>query len=259
VEPGLHPTAIIDPRARLAAGVTVGPYAVIGADVAIAEGCRIGAHAVLEGPMTLAERCVVSPHASLGSPPQDLKYRGEKTTLDVGPDNTFREFVTINRGTSGGGGTTRIGKGNLFMAYAHVAHDCVVGDGIIFANAATLAGHVTVEDGATVGAFSGVHQFCTIGRQAFVGGYTVVTQDALPFVKVVGNRAKAYGINAVGLERKGMSAETIDALRRAYRILFQAGLNTSQAAERIEKELSGHAECRYLLEFIRRSERGIVK
>ena len=259
MEPLLHPTAIIDRNATLAPDVVVGPYAVIGAGVVLEAGCRVGAHAVLEGPATLGSRCAVSPHASIGSPPQDLKYRGETTTLVVGPDNTFREFVTINRGTSGGGGVTRIGQGNLFMAYAHVAHDCTVGDGTIFANAATLAGHVTVEDGATVGAFSGVHQFCTIGRYAFVGGYTVVTQDALPFVKVVGNRAKAYGINTIGLERKGVAPASIEALKRAYRILFQAKLNTSQATERIERELSEHEECRYLLAFIRRSERGIVK
>jgi UDP-N-acetylglucosamine acyltransferase len=259
VEPLLHPTAIIDSKATLAPDVVVGPYAVIGTGVVLEAGCRVGAHAVLEGPATLGPRCAVSPHASIGSPPQDLKYRGETTTLVVGPDNTFREFVTINRGTAGGGGVTRIGQGNLFMAYAHVAHDCTVGDGTIFANAATLAGHVTVEDGATVGAFSGVHQFCTIGRHAFVGGYTVVTQDALPFVKVVGNRAKAYGINTIGLDRKGIPPASIEALKRAYRILFQSKLNTGQAVEKIERELSDHEECRYLLAFIRRSERGIVK
>ena len=259
MEPLRHPTAIIDRSATLAPDVVLGPYAVIGAGVVLGPGCRVGAHAVLEGPTTVGERCAISPHASLGSPPQDLKYRGETTTLSIGSDNTFREFVTINRGTVGGGGTTRIGKGNLFMAYAHVAHDCLVGDGTIFANAATLAGHVTVEDGATVGAFSGVHQYCTVGRHAFVGGYTVVTQDALPYVKVVGNRAKAFGINTIGLERKGIPEDAIAALKRAYRILFQSGLNTSQATARIEQELSDHEECRYLLEFIRRSERGIVK
>jgi len=259
VEPLRHPTAIIDREASLAPDVVVGPYAVIGAGVVLASGCRVGAHAVLEGPTTLGERCVVSPHASIGSPPQDLKYQGETTSLSIGSDNTFREFVTVNRGTAGGGGTTRIGNGSLFMAYAHVAHDCIVGDGTIFANAATLAGHVTVEEGATVGAFSGVHQYCTIGRHAFVGGYTVVTQDALPYGKVVGNRAKAYGVNTIGLERKGFSGAAIDAVKRAYRLLFQSGLNTAQAVARIEQELSEHEECRYLLEFIRRSERGIVK
>ncbi len=254
-----HPTAIISPEARLADDVVVGPYAVIGPGVVLSAGCRVGAHAVLEGPAVIGEGCMVSPHASIGSAPQDLKYRGETTALEIGPENTFREFVTINRGTQGGGGTTRIGRGNLFMAYVHVAHDCVIGDGTIFANAATLAGHVTVEDGATVGAFSGVHQFCVVGRQAFIGGYTVVTKDALPFVKTVGNRAKAYGINTVGLERRGHDAGSIQALKKAYRILLQSGLNTTQAIERIEQELADHEECRYLARFIRSSQRGVVK
>ena len=197
--------------------------------------------------------------ASIGSEPQDLKFAGESTRLEIGDDNTFREFVTINRGTTGGGGVTRIGSGNFFMAYSHVAHDCEVGNETIFANAATLAGHVVVEDGATVGAYSGVHQFCRVGKHAFIGGYTVVTQDALPFVKTVGNRAKPYGINTIGLERKGFGSETILALKRAYRLLFLSKLNVGQATERIEAELAEHDDCRYLISFIRSSNRGIVK
>jgi len=177
----------------------------------------------------------------------------------IGEANTFREFVTVNRGTSGGGGVTRIGSGNFFMAYSHVAHDCRVGDGTIFANAATLAGHVVVEDFATIGAFSGVHQFCRVGRHAFIGGYSVITQDALPFVKSVGNRAEAYGINTLGLERKGFSPDEIAGLKRAYRFLFQAGLNTTQALQKIEAEIAPSASLTYLLEFIRMSERGIIK
>jgi UDP-N-acetylglucosamine acyltransferase len=255
----IHPTAQISTEASLADDVAVGAYAIIGPGVSLGEGCSVGAHAVLEGPTRIGPRCRIFPFASIGSDPQDLKYQGEVTRLVIGPDNTFREFVTINRGTSGGGGITTIGEGNFFMAYAHVAHDCTVGSHTIFANAATLAGHVLVEDSATVGAFSGVHQFCRIGQHAFIGGYTVVTQDALPYVKTVGNRAKAFGINTIGLERRGFLPETILALKSAYRLLSQSKLNTSQATERIEAELSAHAECRYLVSFIRSSERGIVK
>ena len=254
-----HPSAIISPQAVLAEDVSVGPYTVIGPRVTLGEGCVIGSHVVLEGPAELGPRCRVHAFASLGSDPQDLKYRGEETRLVVGPDNTFREFVTINRGTAGGGGVTRIGASNFFMAYAHVGHDSQVGSHTIFANAATLAGHVTVEDHATVGASSGVHQFCRVGRHAFIGGYTVVTQDALPFVKTVGNRAEAFGINTLGLERKGFTADTIQALKRAYRILFQSKLGSGEALERIEAELSGVDECRYLASFIKSSTRGVVR
>jgi UDP-N-acetylglucosamine acyltransferase len=254
-----HPTALISGRAEVADDVVVGPYAVVGDDVVLPTGCNVAAHAVLEGPTVFGERCRIFPFASIGTEPQDLKFEGERTRLEIGSDNTFREFVTINRGTGGGGGITRIGRGSLFMAYAHVAHDCLVGDKTIFANAATLAGHVTVEDGATVGAFSAVQQFCRVGKHAFLGGYTVVTRDALPFVKSVGNRAKAFGINTIGLERKGFSTETIRALKQAYRFLFQSKLNTGQAVDRIEAELSEHPECRYLVSFIQSAERGFVK
>ena len=254
-----HPTAVISPEAELAADVTVGPYAVIDARVRLAAGCSVGPHAVLEGPTTLGERCRVFASASIGSDPQDLKFKGEKTRLEIGPDNTFREFCTINRGTADGGGVTLIGASNFFMAYVHVGHDCRIGDRTIFGNAATLGGHVTVEDDATISAFSGVHQFCRIGRHAYIGGYTVVTQDALPYVKAVGNRAEPFGINTIGLERKGLSPESIQALKRAYRLLFQSRLNIGQATERIESELSAHDECRYMVAFIRASTRGIIK
>ncbi len=225
----------------------------------IGAGSSVGPHAVLEGRTAIGPRCRIHASASIGGDPQDLKFKGEPTRLTIGSDNTFREFVTVNRGTEGGGGVTRIGSSNLFMAYAHVAHDCVVGDHTIFANAATLAGHVLVEDHAIISAFSAVHQHCRVGRHGFVGGFTVVTKDALPFVKVVGNRAKPYGINTVGLERKGFSAETIRNLKAAYRILFQSGLNTTQAIERIQAELADDEECRYLVTFIRASSRGIIK
>jgi UDP-N-acetylglucosamine acyltransferase len=255
----IHPTAIVAAGAALGDGVSIGPYAVIGDGVKLGAGCTVGAHAVLQGPMSAGRACRIFPFASMGTEPQDLKYKGEPTRLEIGDDNVFREFVTVNRGTAGGGGVTRIGGGNLFMAYAHVAHDCQVGSHTIFANAATLAGHVTVEDHATIGAFSGVHQFCRVGAHAFIGGYSVITQDALPFVKSVGNRASAYGVNTIGLERKGLGAETIAALKRAYRLLLQSGLNTTQALEKIESEISGVPEVGYLVAFIRSSERGVIK
>lgn len=254
-----HPTAIISPDAVLPPDAIVGPYAVIGPGVTLGRGCSVAAHAVIQGPALIGDRCRIFSFASIGTEPQDLKFKGEQTRLTIGADNNFREFVTINRGTAGGGGETTIGDSNFFMAYAHVAHDCHVGSQTIFANGATLAGHVTVEDGATIGAFSGVHQFCRVGRHAFIGGYTVVTQDALPFVKTVGNRAEAFGINTIGLERKGFSPDAVSALKKAYRILFQSKLNTGQATERIDAELSQYEECRYLVSFIRESTRGIVK
>jgi UDP-N-acetylglucosamine acyltransferase len=252
-------TAQVARGADLGEGTSVGPYAVIGDGVRLGAGCEVGAHAALSGPFTAGRACRFYPFASIGTDPQDLKYRKEPTDLVIGEENTFREFVTINRGTVGGGGVTRIGNRNFFMAYSHVAHDCQVGDGTIFGNAATLAGHVRVEDFANVGAFSGVHQFCRVGKHAFIGGYSVITQDALPFVKSVGNRAEAYGINTIGLERRGFTEPEIAALKRAYRILFQSGLNTSQALEKIETEIRGSAEVSYLVEFIRTSERGVIK
>ena len=199
-------------------------------------------------------------HASIGSPPQDLKYRGERTELAIGNHNVFREFVTVNRGTAGGGGKTSIESNNFFMAYSHVAHDCHVGSHTVFANNATLAGHVDIGDHSTIGAFSAVHQFCRVGDHAFVGGFTVVTLDALPFIKTVGDRpAKTYGINTIGLQRKGFSKETIDALDRAYRILIRSKLKVHDALQQIESELGLFPEARYLVDFVRGSHRGIIR
>ena len=214
---------------------------------------------VLEGPTCVGPKCSFHSFTSIGSNPQDLKYQGEETRLEIGSGNTVREFVTMNRGTEGGGGVTRVGDENFLMAYSHVGHDCQIGSRNILANAATLAGHVTIADDATVGAFSGVHQFCRIGREAFIGGYSVVTQDALPFVKTVGNRAQTYGINTIGLQRKGHSREVIDALQRAYRILFRSKATREEALERVDQELSGVAEVVELAAFIRSSERGVVR
>jgi UDP-N-acetylglucosamine acyltransferase len=202
----------------------------------------------------------IFPFACLGMEPQDLKYGGEPTTLVVGDRNTFREGVTVHRGTAGGGGETRIGSDNLLMAGTHVAHDCRVGDRVIFANAATLAGHVTVEDGATIGAFSGVHQFCRIGRHAYIGGYSVITQDAPPFVLTVGQReVKTYGINVIGLERKSFDPEAIQALRRAYRTLFRTRLGLEEAARQVRGELGTRPEVIELLEFMTASKRGVIR
>jgi len=255
----VHPTAQVDPGARLGDGTEVGAFSVIGAEVTVGPDCVIGPHAVLEGPTTMGARCRVSPFACIGTPPQDLKYRGEPTTLEIGDDNVFREGVTAHRGTAGGGGVTRIGSRNLLMAQTHVAHDCRVGSDVIFANAATLAGHVTVEDGATIGAFSGVHQFCRVGEQAYIGGYSVITQDALPYVLTVGNRARSFGINVIGLERRKFSLETIQALKQAYRILFRSKLTLQGAIDRLAAELAGHEEVRRLVDFIRASQRGVIR
>jgi UDP-N-acetylglucosamine acyltransferase len=256
----IDPTAIVSSEATLAPGVSVGAYSIIGAGVTIGEGTSIGPLMRIEGPVTIGERNTFVGQASIGTHPQDLKFKGEKTQLTIGSDNTFREFVTINRGTTGGGGITSIGSHNFFMAYAHVAHDCHVGSGTIFANNATLAGHVEVGDFSTVGAFSAVHQFCRVGEHAFIGGGSICTQDVLPFVKTVGNRpAKTYGVNTIGLERKGFPKETIEALQRAYRILTRSKLRLEEALARLENEFGFVAEVRYFAEFIRSSKRGIIR
>lgn len=254
-----HPTAVVAPEARVGEGAWIGPYCVIGAGVRLGARCRLRSHVVIDGDTEVGEDCHFFPFVSVGLPPQDLKYRGESTRVRIGRENVFREGITVHAGTAGGGGVTRIGDQNLFMAYAHVAHDCQVGNGTIFANAATLAGHVKVEDFAAIGAFSGVHQFCRIGTHAYIGGYSVVTQDALPYVLTVGNRARAYGVNVIGLKRKHFREETVESLRRAYRILFHSKLNTTRALARIEGELGDIPEVAYLASFIRSSQRGIVK
>lgn len=253
-------TAVISSEASLAPDVEVGPYAVIGPHVTIGAGTVIGPHMRIEGPTTIGERNRFFGQASVGTEPQDLKFRGERTELRIGNDNVFREFVTINRGTTGGGGVTTLGSHNFFMAYSHVAHDCHVGSNTIFANNATLAGHVEVGDFATVGAFSAVHQFCRVGDHAFIGGGSICTQDVLPFVKTVGNRpAKTYGVNNIGLERKGFQKESVEALQRAYRILTRSKLLLQEALDRIEAELGLHPEVRYFVAFIRESKRGVIR
>ena len=253
-------TAIVSDQAALADDVTVGAYAVVGPHVTIGSGTVVGPFTRIEGPTEIGERNQFYGHASIGGPPQDLKYKGERTQLVIANDNVFREFVTINRGTTGGGGITTIGSNNFFMAYAHVAHDCHVGSSTIFANNATLAGHVEVGDHSTIGAFSAVHQFCRVGEHAFIGGGSMITQDVLPYAKTVATRDnRTYGINSIGLERKGFSKETIEALNRAYRILVRSKLRAEDALMQIEAELSLYPEARYLVEFVRESKRGVIR
>ena len=256
LEADIHPTAIIHPDAIVGKGTVIGPYVTIGERVKIGRDCTIGASCVIDGVTEIGDGNQIFPMASIGLVPQDLKFGGEPTRVTIGDKNVIREFVTIHRGTAGGGGITTIGSRNLLMAYTHIAHDCLIGNDTIFGNAATLAGHVTVNDFANVGAFSGVHQFCRVGKYAFIGGYSVVTKDALPYVKTVGNRARIYGINTIGLMRRGFSQETIQKLRRAYRILSHA--NTSRALTQIEQNPALKApEISYLVEFIRSSKRGV--
>ena len=253
----IDPTAIVHGGAQIGAGTIVGPHAVIGEHVRLGRDCRIGASAVVEGWTEIGDGSEIFPFASIGLIPQDLKFKGEQTRLVIGSRNVFREFVTIHRGTAGGGGLTSIGDRNVFMAYAHVAHDCRIGHDTIFGNGATLGGHVLVEDFATISALSGVHQFCRVGRHAFIGGFSVVTKDALPYGKTVGNRARIYGLNTIGLVRRGMAPDVITKLKRAYRYLLH--LNTSRALSEIEHDVTLRCEeVQYLVDFIRRSKRGVI-
>jgi UDP-N-acetylglucosamine acyltransferase len=252
----VHPTAVVSPEARLSEGVEIGPYAVVGAGVVIGAGTRVGAHASVEGPTVLGEENRVFPHAVLGFDPQDLKYRGEKTRLTVGSRNVFREFSTVHRGTVTGHGETIIGDNNYFMSYSHVAHDCRIGSYTVFANSASLAGHVDVGDHAVLGAFVGAHQFIRIGQYAFAGAYAALRQDVLPYCKTDGVEAKTYGLNRILLQRQGFAPERLQALERAYRLLIKSKLNTTQALERIESELPDQEDVAYLVRFIRESRRG---
>jgi len=252
--------AMVSPNVRLGRDVRIGAYAVVGAGVELGDACVLHPHAVVNGPARVGAGNVFHPFCSVGGDPQDLKYVGERTELVVGEANIFREFVTVSRGTKQGGGVTRIGSRNLFMAYAHIAHDCVVGSHTVFANGATLAGHVTVEDYATVGAFSPVHQFCRIGRYAFVGASTVITKDVPPFSKVVAEReTHCFGVNAIGLERRGFSAERIQRIEKAFRYLLRSKLNTTQAVEQMRVSLNGSGDVEELVHFIETAERGITK
>lgn len=255
----IHATAIISPKAELGRNVSIGPYSIVGDDVILHDDIQVGSHCVIEGPSEFGTGSVFFPFVSAGQAPQDLKYKGERSWLRAGERNTFREFMTLQRGTEGGGNLTQIGSDNLFMAQSHVAHDCLIGSHTVFANGATLAGHVIVEDYATIGAYGGVHQFCRVGKHAFIGGYSVVVKDALPYARTVGNHARCYGQNTLGLRRRGFSPEEIRRITHAFRLLLAAKLNTTQAVEAIKRELTGWPEIDYLVEFIESSARGVTK
>lgn len=255
----IHPTAIVDADAKIGDGVVVGPYTVIEAGVEIGDDCEIGPFCRLGSGTSVGAHNRFESHCSVGAPPQDLKFAGEATRLEIGDDNLFREFISLHRGTASGGGLTAIGDKNLFMAYIHIAHDCRVGSGTIFANNATLAGHVVVEDSSTVGALSAIHQFTRVGQHAFLGAFTAANKDCLPYMSTVGNRPpKCYGPNTIGLERKGFSPDSRRALKRLWRLLRDPKLNTSQALEKIREELGGQKEVEVVLQFIDASERGVI-
>lgn len=255
----IHPTAVIDPGARIARDVEIGPYAVIGANVEIGAGCRIGAHTVITGHTRLGENNRVYQFVSLGEAPQDKKYAGEPTRLEIGNDNTIREFCTLNRGTAQDAGVTRVGDDNWIMAYSHVAHDCHVGSRTVFANNAQLAGHVHVGDYAILGGFTSVHQYCSIGAHAITGLGSVVLQDIPPYVRAAGNSARPYGVNAEGLRRRGFTAETIAALKRAYRTLYRSGLGLAEAIRQLEGQRAHCPEIEPLIRFVAASSRGIIR
>ncbi|MEQ1949158.1 MAG: acyl-ACP--UDP-N-acetylglucosamine O-acyltransferase [Bryobacteraceae bacterium] len=256
----IHPTAIVDSSAKIHDSAIIGPYVIIGPGVTIGARTEIKANAVLEGPLEIGEDNVFFPYCTVGVAPQDLKYHGERSSTRIGHRNKIREFVTIHRGTEGGGMMTSIGDDNLLMAYVHVAHDAQLGSHCVLANAVTFAGHVVVGDWAVIGASTGIHQFCRVGRHAIIGGYSVITQDVLPFSNTVTEReAKVFGANKTGLERRGFSASTIDSLHKSFRLLTRAGLNTSQAIERIREEVGSLPEVDELLEFIANSKRGVIK
>jgi UDP-N-acetylglucosamine acyltransferase len=256
----VHPTAIVDSRARVDDTADIGPYCIVGADVSIGPGTRLMAQVYMEGPLEVGADNVFFPYSTVGVAPQDLKYHGERSTTRIGSRNKIREFVTIHRGTEGGGMVTSIGDDNLLMAYVHAAHDVHIGNRTVLANAVTLGGHVTVGDWAVIGASTGVHQFCRVGRHAIIGGYSVVTQDVLPFSNTVSERAiKVFGANRTGLERRGFERDTIENLQTALRLLTRAGLNTAQAMERIRAEIPECPEVEELLAFIAESARGVVK
>ena len=255
----VHSTAIVAPGAKLHATAEVGPYAVIGPQVEIGAGTIIGPHAVIEGRTRLGERNKVFHFASVGAPPQDLKYAGEDSALEIGSENLIREFTTLHKGTTGGGGVTRIGNRNLFMAYAHVAHDCQVGNGCVLANAATLGGHVEVGDHVILGGLAAVHQFTRIGKHAFVAGGAMVVMDVPPFCTAQGDRAELAGINSIGLARHGFSEDQIGRVKEAYRILFRSKLPLDEAVERLRTELGDQPEIQELLTFVTTSQRGLTR
>lgn len=255
----IHPTAVVDPRAEIGEDVEVGPYSIIERDAMIGQGTRIGPHAFVGAGTQIGKRCHIFQFASVGDAPQALAYKGEKTFLLMGDQNVIRECATLNRGTVGGGGKTVIGHGNLFMAYSHVAHDCQIGNQVVLANGATLAGHILIEDHAIIGGLSAVHQFCRIGSHAMVSGLSGVALDIPPYMLAAGSRTRLYGLNLVGLKRHKFSEETLRALKKAYRTLFRSGLSLEKALKTVEDEAAQIPEIQHLLQFIQQSKRGICR
>jgi UDP-N-acetylglucosamine acyltransferase len=255
----IHTSAVVSSRARIGRHCHIGPYSIVGDEVELGDGVRLESHCVVDGRTTIGAGTHVFPFVSIGLAPQDLKYKGEPAETRIGKRNHIREFVTIHRGSAGGGMLTQTGDDCLIMAQAHIAHDCKLGNGVIMANAATLAGHVTIEDGANVGAYSGVHQFCRVGREAYIGGYSVVVKDALPFALTVGNHARCFGLNTTGMKRRAYSREVIKSLHHAFRLLLSSKLNTSQALEQIRGLIPECQEVAELVRFIETSQRGVVK
>lgn len=255
----IHPTAVVDSAAKLDEDVRIGPYAVIGADVEIGSGTQVGPHAVIQGDCRIGRDNEIFQFSSVGEAPQDKKYRGEKTALHIGARNTIREYATINRGTAQGHGVTRVGDDNYFMAYSHVAHDCVVGNHTVFANGASLGGHVRIEDHVILGGFVLVHQFCRVGMHCFCGMGTAISKDVPPYAMVSGNPARPHGINAEGLRRRGFSAESIRQIRQAYRVLYRSKLRLDDAVEEIRRLAGDRPEIGALVEFLALSERSIVR
>ncbi|WP_027369912.1 acyl-ACP--UDP-N-acetylglucosamine O-acyltransferase [Desulfovermiculus halophilus] len=255
----IHPTAIIHPQAELGQSVSVGAYAIVEQGVEIGEGSKIEPFARIQGPTTLGTGNHIHSHACIGGPPQDLKYNDEPTVLEIGDDNTIREYVTIHRGTVGGGGVTKMGSRCLIMAYAHIAHDCILGDEVILANAATLAGHVTVHNKAVVGGLSAVHQFVRIGESAYIGGMTGVAQDVPPFMLVAGERGWLHGLNLVGLRRQGFTRDELSTLKQAYQIIWRSGMRRTEALQEVKRELdTASPRLAQLVEFVESSSRGII-
>src|SRR5215470_7340642 len=256
----IHPQAIVSPEAKLGAEVRIGAYAVVGEGVELGDGCVLHEHAVVRGPSKFGAGNVFHPFCVIGGDPQDYTFRGEQVSLETGAENIFREYVTISRGTVKGDGITRVGNKNFFLAYSHVGHDCQIGSNTLFVNGATLAGHVTVQDFVTLGAFSPVHQFCRLGRYSYIGASTVITQDVPPFSLIVTQReTRCFGPNTIGLERKAFSAERIKALQKAFRLLTRSKKNTTQALAEMRKNVAASADVKELVEFVETAERGIVK
>jgi UDP-N-acetylglucosamine acyltransferase len=254
----IHPTAIVDPKAELGAETIVGPYSIVGSEVVLGQGCWLQHHVTLCGPLRAGAKNKFYAYCSIGQQTQDLKYAGEPTYLEIGDENTFREFCTVNRSTKADG-KTRVGNRGNFLAYSHIGHDCTVGDSVVFSNNGTLAGHVEVGDHAVMGGLTAVHQFCRIGRFAITGGCSKIVQDVPPFLIADGNPAEIRGVNLVGLERAGLPPESIKAIKEAFRLIYRSKLNTRQAIEAVRKQIEPREEIMQLIEFIEKSERGIIR